>query len=111
LKVDTTPGDALVTVCSSRSNDGSQIKKIAGATPIAKELEFGKDNQLWLEIEKRGYSTAKVAVKPDTADLNVTLTRLTDAKGSPAATYAFPEIKRVLIVEGMADAEELAHLK
>jgi hypothetical protein len=99
VKVDTSPRDALVTVCSARFNDGSQIKKIAGATPIVKELEFGKDNQLWLEIEKRGYSTAKVAVKPDTADLNVTLTRLTDAGGSPAATYGFPEIRRILIVE------------
>jgi hypothetical protein len=99
LKVDSTPADALVTVCSAPFKDGSQIKKIAGATPIVKELKFGKDNQLWLEIEKRGYSTAKVAVKPDTAELNVTLTRLTDAQGAPVATYTFPEIRRILIVQ------------
>ncbi len=99
VKVETTPTDALVTVCSAPFPDGSQIKKIAGATPIVKELQFGKDKQLWLEIEKRGYSTAKVAVNPDTADLNVPLTRLTDAQGAPAVPYAFPEIERILIVE------------
>ena len=99
VKVDTTPADALVTVCSAPFQDGSQIKKIAGATPIVKDLEFGKDGQLWLEIEKRGYSTAKVAVTPDTGDLNVALTRMTDAQGAPASIYAFPEIRRILIVE------------
>lgn len=99
VKVNTTPGDALVTVCSVPLQDGSQIKKIAGATPIVKELQFGKDNQLWLEIEKRGYSTAKVAVRPDTAELNIPLTRLTDVHGAPEATYVFPKIRRVLIVK------------
>lgn len=99
VQVDTTPRDALVTVCSPPFPDGSQIKKIAGATPIVKELQFGKDKQLWLEIEKRGYSTTKVAVNPDTDNLNITLTRLTDAQGAPAATYAFPKINRILIAE------------
>jgi hypothetical protein len=99
LKIETIPVDALVTVCSAPFQDGSRMKKIAGATPIVKELTFGKDNQLWLEIEKRGYETAKVAVKPDTADLNVALTRMTDAKGAPVAVYAFPEVKRILIAE------------
>jgi hypothetical protein len=99
VKVDSTPPDALVTVCSAPRPDGSQIKKIAGATPIVKELQFGKDAQLWLEIEKRGYSTAKVPVRPDTGDLNVMLTRLTDTDGAPATTYAFPEIKRIMIAD------------
>ena len=99
VKVDTTPSDALVTVCTAPLRDGSQIKKIAGATPIEKEMEFGKENQLWLEIEKRGYSTAKVAVKPDATDLNISLTRLTNAQGAPAATFALPEIRRILVVE------------
>jgi len=99
VKVDSTPADALVTVCSAPFPDGSQIKKIAGATPIVKELAFGKDKQLWLEIEKRGYSTAKVAVNPDTGALNVALTRLTDAQGAPAPTYALPDIKRLMIAE------------
>jgi hypothetical protein len=98
VKVDTTPTDALVTVCTHSAN-GSGSMRIAGATPVVKELKFGKDDLLWLEIEKRGYTAAKVAVGPDTGDLNVALTRLKDAAGAPAATYVFPEIKRLLLVE------------
>jgi hypothetical protein len=97
VKVDTAPPDALVTVCTQVAGGSGSIK-IAGATPIVKELEIGKKDRVWLEIEKRGYTTAKVAVGPDTTDLNVTLTRLTDATGAPVATYAFPQIKKILAV-------------
>jgi hypothetical protein len=38
-------------------------------------------------------------VGPDTTNLDVTLTRLTNAAGAPVATYTFPEIKKILIVE------------
>jgi hypothetical protein len=98
VKVDTTPTDALVTVCTQTANGSGSIK-IAGATPIVKELEFGKNDRLWLEIEKRGYATAKVKVGPDTGNLDLALTRLKNAEGAPVATYVFPEIKRLLLVE------------
>jgi hypothetical protein len=96
VRIDSTPPDALVTVEGLDSTGGIRI---AGATPLTKDLEFSKDRQVRLEFEKRGYATAKVVVKPDTGEVKVPLKRLVDSHGLPAKTYAFPDIKRLLIVE------------
>lgn len=99
LSLDSSPTDALVTIYSEQEAKQSQIKKIAGATPLVKEFEFGKDNQLWLEFEKRGYTTQRICAKPDTGKMTVSLDRLMGGDGAPVQEYTFPEIKRVLIAE------------
>lgn len=96
ISVDSSPTDALVTIYKEQDGKDLQNKKIAGATPMSKEFEFGKDNQLWFEFEKRGYITQRVSARPDTDKLEITLDRLLDSDGVPVPTYSFPEINRIL---------------
>jgi hypothetical protein len=99
MVVESTPEDALVTVCTDKLKVGSPLKKIAGATPLNKVFEFEKDHPMVLEFEKRGYAGKKVTVDPQRSKISVTLERLIDSDGSPAKTFVFPEIRRIIIAE------------
>lgn len=99
MVVESTPEDALVTVCSAKLEVGSPLKKIAGATPLNKVFEFEKNRPMVLEFEKRGYAAKKVTVDPRSGKTSVTLERLIGSDGLPVKTFVFPEIHRIIIAE------------
>lgn len=99
LKVETLPADALVSVHKTKYAINESIRTVAGTTPVAKDFDFPKEsNSLWLEIEKRGFAPMQLEVTPETRALSVKLERINNNKGEPVREFAFPPIKRLLVV-------------
>lgn len=98
LSISTTPPDALVCVGAMQGGDELRIQAMAGSTPLEKEFQFGPENRLWLQIEKRGYAPRRIAVTPASGPVSLQLERIYQADGNPASEFEFPEIQRMLLV-------------
>ncbi len=97
LKVTTAPSDALVCIAADGGNNLG-LQAVAGPTPLEKNVEFGPRNKLWLQIEKRGYVSRRVAVTPDSGVISLDLERLHQADGTPVPEFGLPLIRRMLLV-------------
>lgn len=99
LKVETLPADALISVHKTKDSKNESMRTVAGTTPVEKNFDFPKESsRLWLEVEKRGYAPLQLEVTPETKALSVKLERMKDSKGEPVREFAFPPIKRLLVV-------------
>jgi hypothetical protein len=97
LKISTSPPNALVCTGAPAGNDSFDITAVAGETPLEKNFEFGNQERLWLQIEKRGYVAHRLAVDADSGTINVDLQRLLLPDGTPAPEFAMPVIRKVLL--------------
>lgn len=97
FKVDTTPSDALVSVHKTNDVSSALIRQIAGTTPLEKSFDFGEMEQLWLEIEKRGYVPHIEKVFPETKKVFIDLEKIKDKNGRDISKYAFPKVNRILL--------------
>jgi hypothetical protein len=97
LKIESTPPDALVSVFNSEKLSAEGSRKVAGSTPVEKELAFYGNNNFWLQFEKRGYVEQIVKVTPETKTLSVRLERAKDKEGRDAKEFSFPFLRRVLM--------------
>ena len=98
LKVETTPSDALVSVHQSADVASAQDRQVAGTTPVEKNFEFGKNGQLWLEIERRGYAPHIEKVLPEDGQVSVNLEKIKNRNGEFIPEYTFPEINQIGLV-------------
>ena len=98
LKVNSTPPDALVSVHETGDVSAGGSRLIAGTTPLEKDFDFGKDSQLWLEIERRGYAPHVEKVIPESGQVSIDLSKVKDENGEYISEYAFPKINRLLLV-------------
>lgn len=96
LKINSAPSGALISIHETREPSNEDTRKVAGITPLEKSFDFPVEgNRLWLEIQKRGYVPQWVEVTPETEALTVKLER---TRGKSGKEYAFPVIKRLLLV-------------
>jgi hypothetical protein len=99
MKINSVPSGALISIHETREPSNEDTRKVAGTTPLEESLDFPVEgNRLWLEIDKRGYVPQWVQVTPETETLTVRLERAKDKTGQPVKEYAFPVIKRLLLV-------------
>lgn len=100
VKIDSVPSDALISVHETLP-DGSNknLRVVAGTTPVEKLFDFGKNDRLWLEIEKRGYQPEIVEIGPKTNQTTITLEPMRDADGQKLKEYSIPKLNRILVVE------------
>jgi hypothetical protein len=99
LKINTTPSDALVAVHKTSDVSSAHFRQIAGTTPLKKNFDFGKNSQLWLEIEKRGYAPHIEKVFPETGQVSIDLEKIKDKNGEYISEYTFPKINRILLAK------------
>lgn len=97
LKIESTPPDALVSIFDTKKGPIEGLRKVAGSTPVEKELVFPASNNLWVQFEKRGYVEQMVKVTPETKTLSLNLERAKDKNGKTAKEFVFPAIRRILM--------------
>ncbi len=97
LKVETIPPGALVSVHKTIDVSSAHTRQIAGTTPLENNFDFEKMEQLWLEIERRGYASHIEKVLPETGKVSIDLKRIKDKNGEYIREHAFPEINRILL--------------
>jgi len=98
LKIETTPVDALVSFHQT-SSVSDQTRQISGTTPLEKNYDFGETGQLWLEIEKRGYSPHIIKVLPNTGKISIDLESIKTKNGEHISDYTLPKINRILLAK------------
>lgn len=98
INITTSPSNALVCIASVDKNPDADPQAVAGPTPLSKNFVFGSQNQLWLQIEKRGYKPQRISVTPDSGNIHLDLDRLIQADGSPAPEFRFPLIKKMVLL-------------
>lgn len=97
LRIESTPPDALVSI-SSTEKPSTEMRKVAGSTPMEKELTFPEANSVWLLFEKRGYASQTIRVTPETNKVSAQLERVKDKEGKDAKEFSFPIVRRILMV-------------
>ena len=98
LKIDSMPSEALVSVHEVGPGSSVVVRRIVGITPVEKKVDFGEENRLRLEIEKRGYVSKTVEVAPDAGMYSIHLERMKDGNGENVKEYIFPVVNRLLLV-------------
>lgn len=91
------PSGALVSVRDTADPAADGPRVVAGETPLTRTFDFGKAQQVWLELEKRGFQPRTVEVTPATGTVTVTLTPV-DA-GHAEQPAAISVIARVAVLD------------
>lgn len=97
LEVESVPAGALVTVRETKEIAPTAGRTAAGETPLEKTFDFGKAGQLWIEVEKRGYAPAVVAVSEESRHVTVTLEKIVSSADSGKADFSLSTISRIAL--------------
>lgn len=98
LKVETNPSGALISVHKNFDPSSLIDRSVAGTTPIEKSFNFGKSNEIWIEVEKRGYKPQNYKATPESGNLTITLEKSKDENGNIIPEFSIPKINRILLI-------------
>ncbi len=99
LGVESEPSGALVSVHEQPPAASYGERVVAGETPVTRNLDFGRQRRLWLELEHRGYAAKVVEVTPASGHVSVELEPV-------VGVSEVPSIGSVVVVEPAMEAIE-----